>query len=108
MTAGHDEANVKYQRVLLKLSGEALTGGGAEPMSAEVLDYLAAEIHEVIQAGVQLGVVVGGGNIFRGAAGAGRGIDRVTGDYMGMLATLINCLALADRLDQRGCPCRIL
>lgn len=108
MTDGRGGAIMKYQRVLLKLSGEALTGGGSEPMSADVLDYLADEIHTVIRAGVQLGVVVGGGNIFRGATGAGRGIDRVTGDYMGMLATLINCLALADRLDRRGCPCRIL
>jgi uridylate kinase len=102
------EAQVKYQRVLLKLSGEALMGGGREPWSGDFMDYLAAEIRSVHDAGIQLGVVVGGGNIFRGSAGAIRGVDRVTGDYMGMLATLINCLALADRLERHGCSCQIL
>jgi uridylate kinase len=99
---------MKYQRVLLKLSGEALMGTGTDPFDALFVDYLAGEIAELHRRGVELGIVAGGGNIFRGLAGAARGVDRVSGDYMGMLATVINAVALASVLRQRDIPCSIL
>jgi uridylate kinase len=98
----------KYKRVLLKLSGEALVGSGSFGIDPDVLDALSDEIAEVHALGVELALVVGGGNIFRGAAAVGGGMDRVTGDHMGMLATLINSLALQDALERRGLTTRVL
>ncbi len=97
-----------YKRVLLKLSGEALaadTGYGIEP---KVLSRLAQEIVEVHKSGVQLGIVIGGGNIIRGVSASVQGIDRVSADYMGMLATVINSLALQDALERRGVMTRVV
>ncbi len=96
----------KYSRVLLKLSGEAL-GGDSYGIAPQVVAKIAAEIEEVMQLGVEVAVVVGGGNIWRGASGSARGMDRVTADYMGMLATVLNALALQDALEDRGMPTRV-
>ncbi|MCE5248147.1 UMP kinase [bacterium] len=99
----------RWRRVLLKLSGEALMGAQSFGIDPEVLSSVAAEIREVHELGVQLGVVIGGGNIFRGVAAAARGgLDRVTGDHMGMLATVMNSLALQDSLEKIGVPTRAL
>jgi uridylate kinase len=98
----------KYRRVLLKLSGEALAGGIGFGLDAVRVDELAAEIAEVSRAGVQLGLVVGGGNFFRGAAEAARRMDRVTADHMGMLSTVINALALQDALERQEAPTRVM
>ncbi|MBQ5652813.1 MAG: uridine monophosphate kinase, partial [Peptococcaceae bacterium] len=88
----------KYKRVILKLSGEALSGEIGFGLEETVLSSMAQQILELTQAGVEVAIVVGGGNIWRGVAGAKRGIDRATADYMGMLATVINSLALQDAL----------
>lgn len=96
-----------YQRILLKLSGEALAGGGRFGIDAARVQSLAEEIAAVARAGVQLGMVVGGGNFFRGVAAA-KEMDRVTADHMGMLATVINALALQDALERCGTPARVL
>jgi uridylate kinase len=100
-------AEPKYKRILLKLSGEALMGGRRTGIDAETLAAIADEIVAVHKAGVQIAIVVGGGNIFRGVSGATQGIDRVTGDNMGMLATVINALALQDALERRGANTRV-
>ncbi|MBS0350651.1 MAG: UMP kinase [Proteobacteria bacterium] len=97
-----------YRRILLKLSGEALMGGGQDAIDPKVLDRMAKEIIEVYQLGVQVGIVVGGGNFFRGVTLSEAGIDRVTGDHMGMLATLINALAMRDIFERLGLPVRVL
>ncbi len=97
-----------YQRILLKLSGEALAGGGTFGIDAARVQSLAEEIAAVARAGVQLGIVVGGGNFFRGVAAAAKEMDRVTADHMGMLATVINALALQDSLERCGVPTRVL
>ena len=97
-----------YRRILLKLSGEALMGKESYGIDPAVLGGLADEIIEVARAGVQVGVVIGGGNIFRGAGLAATGIDRVTGDHMGMLATVMNCLAMQDALEKRGMVARTM
>lgn len=97
-----------YRRILLKLSGEALAGGATFGIDAERVRALAREIADVAATGVQVGVVVGGGNIFRGIAAAARNMDRVTGDHMGMLATVINSLAMSDALEQMGIPTRVM
>ncbi|MBP7866685.1 MAG: UMP kinase [Acidobacteria bacterium] len=97
-----------YGRVLLKVSGEALQGKTTEPFDPEFLDYLGNEISEVAELGYEVGIVVGGGNIFRGLSGKDFGVERVTGDYMGMLATLINCLAISEALNRKGCKTRVL
>ena len=97
-----------YNRILLKLSGEALAGSATFGIDAERVKGLAREVADVAAAGVQIGVVVGGGNIFRGAAAAAQNMDRVTGDHMGMLATVINSLALSDALEQMGIPTRVM
>src|ERR1035441_10499217 len=97
-----------YKRILLKLSGEALAGGASFGIDAERVKQLAREVSEVAAAGVQVGVVVGGGNIFRGVAAAAQRMDRVTADQMGMLATVINSLALSDALGQIGDPTRVM
>lgn len=97
----------KYKRILLKLSGEALGAEGGYGLNAEALTQIAAQIKEVQDLGVQVVVVIGGGNIFRGLQGSKQGIERATGDYMGMLATLINALALQDALEKQGAQTRV-
>jgi uridylate kinase len=97
-----------YERILLKLSGEAMAGPASFGIDAERVKDLAQEISTVAQQGVQVGVVVGGGNIFRGIALAAKKMDRVTGDHMGMLATVINSLALQDALEQIGQHTRVM
>ena len=91
-----------YRRILLKLSGEALMGSGQFGIDPQVMSRLAAEVKGLSEAGVQVALVIGGGNIFRGAGLAGAGMDRVTGDHMGMLATVMNCLAMQDALERIG------
>jgi len=100
-------AEPKYHRILLKLSGEALMGGRRTGIDADVLSDIADEIAEVQRMGVQVAIVIGGGNIFRGVTGATQGIDRVAGDHMGMLATVINAIALQDALERRDVPTRV-
>jgi uridylate kinase len=100
--------SLKYSRVLLKLSGEALMGDADYGIDPQTLARIAREIHEVVNLGCQVGVVVGGGNIFRGAGLAAKGMDRVTGDNMGMLATVINALAMQDALERRGAVARVM
>ena len=97
---GQSAATSKYKRVLLKLSGEALQGDGEFGIDPSVLNRMALEIGELVELGVQVGLVVGGGNLFRGAALSAAGLDRVTGDHMGMLATTMNALALRDALER--------
>jgi uridylate kinase len=97
-----------YHRVLLKLSGEALAGGLGYGIDPEVIARIADEIREVVALNVQIAVVIGGGNIFRGIAASAGGMDRATGDYMGMLATVINALALQDAIEKLGVPTRVL
>jgi uridylate kinase len=100
---------VQYKRVLLKLSGEAFAGDQGYGIDSNFLEYITAEIKGLVDEGVQLAVVIGGGNIFRGITGLEIGIDRATGDYMGMLATVINALALQSALEKlRGIPTRVL
>jgi uridylate kinase len=97
----------KYARILLKLSGEALGGESGVGICPEAVQDMAAQIREVRDLGVQVVIVLGGGNIFRGLAGSERGIERATGDYMGMLATVINSLALQDALEKLGVATRV-
>src|SRR3954468_92248 len=97
-----------YNRILLKLSGEALAGTATFGIDADRVRALAREVADVAARGVQMGVGVGGGNIFRGVAAAARSMDRVTGDHMGMLATVINSLAMSDALEQMGIPTRVM
>jgi len=97
----------KYTRVLLKLSGESLGDASGIGIGPEAVHRMAAQICEVRDLGVEVVVVVGGGNIFRGLSGSERGIERATGDYMGMLATIINALALQDALEKQGVPTRV-
>lgn len=97
-----------YRRILLKLSGEALMGKELYGIDSAVLNDIAAEVGKVQRLGVQLALVIGGGNIFRGVSGASRGMDRSTADYMGMLATVMNALALQQALEKSGVPTRVL
>ncbi|HRI07787.1 MAG TPA: UMP kinase [Nannocystaceae bacterium] len=97
-----------YKRILLKLSGEALQGSQGYGVDAEVLRKIAGEIGELVELGVEVAVVIGGGNIFRGLKAAASGMDRASADYMGMLATVMNSLALQDALEQRGVFTRVL
>jgi uridylate kinase len=97
----------KYSRILLKLSGESLGDAEGMGISPEAVNHMAKQVREVRELGVQMVVVVGGGNIFRGLTGSEQGIERATGDYMGMLATVINALALQDALEKLGCPTRV-
>jgi uridylate kinase len=97
-----------YQRIVLKLSGESLSGPEHFGIHAETIQGIAREVHEVQQLGVQVGIMVGGGNIFRGARQKDLAIDRATGDYMGMLATVINGLAMQDSLEKSGCHTRLM
>ena len=103
-----NDARLLYRRILLKLSGEALMGNGDYGIDPDVLTRIASEVKEVRALGVQLGIVIGGGNIFRGAGLARAGMDRVTGDHMGMLATVINALALQDALERVGTHARVM
>ncbi|MEX2045168.1 MAG: UMP kinase [Opitutus sp.] len=97
-----------YKRVVLKLSGEVLRGGkSGDAIDSATLEKVSAQVKEIHELGVEIGVVIGGGNIFRGLNGAKRGVDRMTGDYMGMLATVINGLALMDRLEKLGVNTRV-
>ncbi len=98
----------KYKRILLKLSGEALTGKESYGIDPRVLDQLALEIGQLVGIGVQVGLVVGGGNLFRGAALQAAGLDRVTGDHMGMLATVMNALALRDALERSNISTQVM
>ena len=102
------KAKSVYQRILLKLSGEALLGEESYGIDPAVIGRIASEILEVLNTGVQIAIVIGGGNIFRGAGLAESGIDRVTGDHMGMLATLMNSLALQDSLEHVGVDARVM
>jgi uridylate kinase len=97
-----------YKRILLKMSGGALTGGGQDSIDPATLDRMATEINEVQGLGVEVAIVVGGGNFFRGSTLSEAGISRMTGDYMGMLSTLINAIALRDSFERFGVPVRIL
>ena len=101
-------ASPAYRRVLLKLSGEALMGPDAYGINREVIGRVAGEIKSVVEAGVQLGIVIGGGNIFRGVAGSEQGMERASADYMGMLATVINAIALQNALEREGVTVRVL
>jgi uridylate kinase len=97
----------KYRRILLKVSGEALMGNDAFGINIDVVDRIARDVKEAHEAGTEICMVVGGGNIFRGLAGAAKGIDRATADYMGMLATVMNALALQAGLERVGLSCRV-
>jgi len=97
----------RYKRILLKLSGEALMGGRRTGIDADTIARIADEIVEVHRLGVEIAIVIGGGNIFRGVTAATEGIDRVAGDHMGMLATVINAIALQDALERRGAQTRV-
>lgn len=99
---------MKYRRILLKLSGEALAGDQGHGISADILTMIANEVKELQEMGVELAIVIGGGNIHRGVAGATKGMDRTTSDHMGMLATVINSLALQDSLERHGINTRVL
>lgn len=98
---------LNYRRVVLKLSGEALAGDQGYGIDPKTISSIANQIKEVVEMGVQMAVVVGGGNIWRGMAGSAKGIDRATADYMGMLATVMNSLALQDSLEKVGVPTRV-
>ena len=97
----------KYKRVLLKLSGESLMGAQGYGIDAQCVNDYAEQIKEIAQSGVEIGIVIGGGNIFRGLSGAAKGVDRVKGDQMGMLATVINSLALSSALETVGQPAQV-
>ena len=101
-------AETTYKRILLKLSGEALLGDEDYGIDPVIIDRIAGEIQEVHDTGVQIAIVIGGGNIFRGAGLAESGIDRVTGDHMGMLATLMNSLALQHSHEKTGVDARVM
>ncbi len=101
-------AKPKYKRVLLKISGEALCGEEGFGIDTKILGEIAAEIKEVVGLGVELAVIIGGGNIFRGVAASAKGMDRASADYMGMLATVLNALALQDALERIGVFTRVM
>jgi uridylate kinase len=98
----------RYGRILLKLSGEALLGSRQYGVDPAFCEFIAAQVAQVHSLGVQIGIVVGGGNIFRGLAAAAKGMDRATGDYIGMLATVMNGLALQDAIEKAGVPTRVM
>lgn len=101
-------ADIKYRRILLKLSGEALAGEQGYGIDPEVINGIAAEIGEVVGMGVEVALVIGGGNIFRGLAASSKGMDRASADYMGMLATVMNSLAMQDALEKKDVDTRVL
>ncbi len=98
---------LKYNRILLKLSGEALMGHGQYGIDADTVKFIATEIKSIYDLGIKIGIVIGGGNIFRGVSPAAKGMDRVTADHMGMLATVINCLAVQNALEMAGIETRV-
>lgn len=106
-TTSEKPTSVRYKRVVLKLSGEVLRGKGTDPIDAAVLKRMCGQVKDIHDLGVEVCVVIGGGNIFRGLQGEQRGVDRTTGDYMGMLATVINGLAIMDTLEKLGVPTRV-
>jgi len=108
VTAGSDETPARYRRILLKLSGEALLGTRSYGVDPAICAFIASQVARVHATGVQVGIVVGGGNIFRGMAASASGMDRATGDYIGMLATVMNGLALQDALERAGIPTRVM
>src|SRR5438093_392477 len=108
MTGAAGSGRPAYRRIVLKLSGEALAGGQGYGIDPLVLDRIAAEVRDVASLGVQIAIVMGGGNIFRGVAASTGGMDRATADYMGMLATIINALALQDALEKSSLQTRVL
>lgn len=97
-----------YRRILLKLSGEALMGSGTDGIDPDILERYAREVRELVATGLQVALVIGGGNLFRGAGLAARGMDRVTGDHMGMLATVMNALAMRDALERLAVETRVM
>ena len=99
---------MKYNRILLKLSGESLQGTQKYGLSTDVLHSYAEQIKAVVGTGVQVGIVIGGGNIFRGVSGATEGMDRAQADYIGILATVMNALALQDAFEHNDVPCRVM
>lgn len=101
-------SDYRYKRVLLKLSGEALMGDNGYGIDPSVTENLARQIKLIHEDGIEVGIVVGGGNIFRGLAGSAKGMDRAQADYMGMLATVMNALALQDAFENEDCPCRVM
>ena len=101
------ESTPRYKRIVLKLSGEVLRGDGIDPIDPTVLSRICGQVKEIHELGVEVCVVIGGGNIFRGLQGASRGVDRTTGDYMGMLATVINGLAIMDCLEKMDVDTRV-
>ena len=101
-------AGIKYKRILLKLSGEALMGDVGFGIDPQVIKWVAGQVHELIQARAEIAIVIGAGNYFRGAVLAASGIDRVTADHMGMLATIINSLAMQDAIEQLGLQVRVM
>jgi uridylate kinase len=101
-------ADLPYKRVLLKLSGEALLGDTEFGISTDVLNYVAGEVKQVLELGMEVGLVIGAGNIFRGVAGASKGMDRSTADNMGMLATVVNSLAMQDALERNDIVTRVM
>ncbi len=102
------KAKPVYKRILLKLSGEALMGEGQYGIDPHTIQRIAAEVEELVNAGIEVGLVIGGGNIFRGAGLAEAGMERVTGDHMGMLATVMNALAMQDALEHHGVYARVM
>jgi len=107
MKPREDAVGAKYKRILLKLSGEALMGDDAYGINRQTIEAIVQEIAAVARMGVEIGVVIGGGNIFRGLAPGAAGMDRATADYMGMLATVMNALALQDAMRRAGLDCRV-
>lgn len=108
MPMNNPNTDKKYKRILLKLSGEELMGDGEFGIDPKVLDRMALEIGQLVGIGVQVGLVIGGGNLFRGAALSAAGMERVTGDHMGMLATVMNALAMRDALDRNNISARVM
>ncbi|MCH7938731.1 MAG: UMP kinase [Candidatus Marinimicrobia bacterium] len=101
-------AELPYRRILLKMSGEILAGGKGFGIDADALDFLAAEVKTVVAAGLEVGLVIGGGNIFRGLSGTNTGMERVAGDYLGMAATVMNSVALQNSLEKLGVDTRVM
>ena len=108
MEPAPDRSDLRYRRIVVKLSGEALAGEDRFGINPETVKRIAREVAEVYRLGVQVAVVVGGGNIFRGSVGKALGMEQTTGDYMGMLATVINALAMQDALEKLGTPTRVM
>jgi uridylate kinase len=101
-------ANLQYKRVLLKLSGESLMGEKGFGIDQKVISFFAEEVKRALETGLEMGIVIGGGNIFRGLGAEDQGVERVTGDYMGMLATMINSLALQNAIESKGVQTRLM